>query len=261
MAYSTYSSYRTTKPHAYVFAGKNSITTTGAMLGDRWAFNPNLGANTAGALDASTTGALSGTPTGIATWIKTYIGSHAAGGTVIIYDRLVQSSGHSGIVTTAQTVNTAALTRYTSGVGVFMGVCIFSTVGTTATTFTVSYTNSSGTSGRTSPACTIGGTNDRNTARFICIPLQVGDVGVQSVQSVTLAATTGTAGNFGIVLWRPLLAVSSPDINSSPHLDMVRHLACFFDKVQQDACLATIFGAQTTATWLNSSTIELIKAV
>jgi hypothetical protein len=175
---------------------------------------------------------------------------------------LVQTVGLDATVTTTQTTNlpTPALTRYTSGVGVLMMYDIYGSIGTTATTLTVSYTNSAGAAGRTSPAVTVGGTNDRTGNMVIPLPLQAGDVGVRSVESATFAGTTGTVGVSGITLWKPLLAVTSPDICSSPRLDMVRDLGCFFEKVQQDACLAVMHCSHTTALWLNSSTIELIKA-
>lgn len=129
---------------------------------------------------------------------------------IIVCDRLSHQGGLSGTVTTAQTTNlpTAALTRYTSGVGVMAGLTVYTGVGATTTTFTVSYTNSAGTSGRISPATRIGGGNTDGQSTFMPIPLAEGDVGVKSVESVTLAATTGTAGNFGVTLYKPLYVIS-----------------------------------------------------
>lgn len=134
-------------------------------------------------------------------------------GNYLLIDRLSHQGGLSGIVTTAQTTNlpTAALTRYTDGEGVMVGLSIYTTVGTTASTITMSYTNQAGTSGRTSPAVVFGGTAFREASRMIMVPLQSGDSGVRSVQSVTVLATTGTAGNFGVTLFRPLYAICVPD--------------------------------------------------
>ena len=130
-------------------------------------------------------------------------------GTFIIADRLSHQGGLSGIVTTAQTTNlpTAALTRYTDGVGVHIGLSIYTQVGTTATTVTASYTNQAGTSGRTTAAVVFGGTGFREGNRLITLPLQSGDTGVRSVESVTVLATTGTAGVFGVTLYKPLFAI------------------------------------------------------
>lgn len=130
--------------------------------------------------------------------------------TIVVIDRLSHQAGLSGTVTTPQTTNlpTAALTRYTDGVGVMAGLSIYSWIGSTATTFTVSYTNQAGTSGRTSTAHAIGGSSKQADSSFVPIPLQQGDTGVRSVESVTLAGTTGGAGNFGVVLFKPLAVIA-----------------------------------------------------
>ena len=127
----------------------------------------------------------------------------------IIIDRLSHQGGLSGIVATPQTTNlpTAALTRYTDGVGVMIAIEIYTQVGTTATNLTVSYTNSSGVGGRVTKPIDFGGSTLRQNGHVFILPLQDDDIGVKSVESVTLAGTTGTAGNFGVTLFKPLLAV------------------------------------------------------
>jgi hypothetical protein len=168
----------------------------------------------------------------------------------------------SGTVTTAQTTNlpTAALTRYTSGVGVMASLEITTAVGTTATTATVSYTNSAGVAGRTSPAVTFGGTNDRQASQVQLVPLQAGDVGVRSVESVTLAASTGTAGAFGVTLFRPLAALPWFELNDEgmPY-DMVKHLGCFFEPIQSDACIVVLHCTNITSTYLVAGSLDFIK--
>lgn len=132
---------------------------------------------------------------------------------LLVVDRLLHIGGLSGTVTTAQTVG-GTLTRNTGGAGNQIWVEIYTIVGTTATTITASYTNQAGTSGRTTVATTFGGTNFREVTRTFPLPLQAGDTGVQSVQSVTVLATTGTAGNFGINIVRPLVTVGLNAIGS-----------------------------------------------
>lgn len=129
-------------------------------------------------------------------------------GVLLICDRLSHQGGLSGTATGAQTTNlpTAAITRGT-GVGVWIGLTIYTQIGTTATTVSASYTNTVPTAGRTTPLVVIGGTAFREANRMILLPWQEGDVGVNSVESVTLTATTGTVGAFGVTLFRPLLAV------------------------------------------------------
>jgi len=171
---------------------------------------------------------------------------------IILVDLLNVSGGLSGTVTTAQTTTlpTAALTRHTSGEGVMAGIVIYQTLGTTATTITISYTNSAGVSGRTSTHTSFGGTGFREAAILIFIPLQAGDSGVQSVESVTVTATTGTAGNFGVCMFKPLSMISLESATGAMPLDAVS-TGCIIGslaEIDPDACLAiSLFCAATTS--------------
>lgn len=124
----------------------------------------------------------------------------------LLIDRLVHSGGLDGTSVSAQTTNlpTATLTRYTDGVGVMIGIQIWSSLGSNDVTVSVSYTNSSNTAGRTGTLAFIG---TPSTYTFYFVNLQAGDVGVKSVESVTLSGSTGSAGNFGVVLFKPLCFV------------------------------------------------------
>jgi hypothetical protein len=167
--------------------------------------------------------------------------SGLAGVSMVAIDLLNVSGGLNGTVTTEQTTNlpTAALTRYTGGDGVFIGIVIYTIVGTTATTISVRYTNQAGTPNRVSTVTGFGGTGFRDAGRLIQIPLQAGDTGVRSVEGVTLTATTGTAGNFGVCLFKPLMGFSLESTTGTVPLDavstggMIGSMAEFDD----DACL------------------------
>ena len=172
--------------------------------------------------------------------------SGIGGQALILVDMLNLSGGLSGIVTTAQTTNlpTAALTRFTSGEGVMAGLCIWTNIGATATTATISYTNQAGTPGQISTATQIGGSNVANLAgRIIPIPLAAGDTGVRSVESVTLAGTTATAGNFGVCLFRPLAMMAMNDWQGAHVIDAVTSGGFIgaLAEVHPDACLS-VFG-------------------
>jgi hypothetical protein len=160
---------------------------------------------------------------------------------VILMDLLVHNGGLSGTETTEQTTNlpTAALTRYTGGEGVMGAIIIYTQVGTTATTFTVKYTNQAGTSGRTSIVSQIGATNFREAGALLPIPLEAGDTGIRSIESVTLAATTGTVGNFGVCLFKPLAMLSMESFTGAAPLDMVSTGGVIgqFAQFDDDACL------------------------
>jgi hypothetical protein len=136
------------------------------------------------------------------------VASSGSGGMFLLMDRLSHQGGLSGTTTGAQTTNlpTAALTRFTSGEGVWLGLEIYTAIGATATTVTASYTNSAGTSGKTTQAVTFGGSGFQNPGRIVFLPLADGDTGVRAVASVTLAASTTTAGAFGVTLLKPIAA-------------------------------------------------------
>jgi hypothetical protein len=127
---------------------------------------------------------------------------------VALADRLVEFGGLSSIVTTAQAVSALALpTRASSATDVELWLEVYVIGGATASPVaTASYTNQSGTASRT--ATIIGGipASGVNTIhRSFQFSLQAGDTGVQSVQSLTLGTSSGTAGNIGLVLRRTLL--------------------------------------------------------
>jgi hypothetical protein len=153
-----------------------------------------------------------------ATGYKKYlIGSQVTSvnsGPHILADRLADISGLSGTVTTAQNTTSLSVSRYTgteaAGNRIFLE--IYSVVGTTPTTVTASYTNENGVSGRTTQAVTFGGSGKREVGRMIYLPFQAGDFGARSVQSVTVLATTGTAGDFGVTIVRPITPMLSSSI-------------------------------------------------
>jgi hypothetical protein len=77
-------------------------------------------------------------------------------------------------------------------------------------TLTVSYTNSSGTSGRTGTIGPISTTSQVGT--FYPMALQAGDIGVRSVETVTQSATM-TSGAYCLVAYRPIVMLPTPSAN------------------------------------------------
>lgn len=110
--------------------------------------------------------------------------------------------------------NIASLTRYTDGKGVQV-LCVSTNANTgTLPSFTITYTNSDGVTGRISPVSrvqsstvagsiltSIGGTSA--TAQCF-VPLQDGDSGVRSIQSVQISGTPDV-GLMCFVLVKPLI--------------------------------------------------------
>lgn len=194
---------------------KASLTTVAGLVYSTWtiAGMPAAGSapTTAVVPDRTTTGALGqNNSSGTQRLLRSMFSVSGAGtGHAIICDRLSHQGGLDATVTSAQTTNlpTAALTRQTGGVGVQIGLEVYTTIGNTATTVTCSYTNSAGAAAQTSIAQTFGGTNYRLVNRMIQIPIAAGDVGVKAVASVTVLATTATAGNFGVTLFKPVISI------------------------------------------------------
>lgn len=126
-----------------------------------------------------------------------------------VVDRLVHVSGLSGTSTSVQTVNSAALpTRATGGKNVEAALEWYVATGSTATTATVIYVDDSGVS-RT-VTMPIPASAAASQWELVTFPPQVQTRGVRSVTSVQLAASTLTAGNFGVVLFRRITAFQYP---------------------------------------------------
>lgn len=159
--------------------------------------------------DRTTTGALPFTAPG-GSRDKRLIGAHIApltAGVYLLYDRLMHIGGLSGVSTADQTVQgstpSPALTRNTSGAGNIAFYEIYTLIGTTGTTLTMTYTDQDGNTGQTS-TMNIGATGFREVTRAQRIPLAAGDNGLRAIEKVKLTASTGTAGNFGITIAEPL---------------------------------------------------------
>lgn len=157
---------------------------------------------------------------------------------IMLMDRLVQTAGLNATLTTEQTVNTAALTRFTSGEGVNAYIEVYTNVGGTSASGTMSYTNQAGTAGRTG-TFTVGGTSRTGVGSLERVNLQTGDTGVRSVQSITLAGSTGTAGSFGITLARSIgTMLQRGDASQNAHnLQEYDWLNCGLAEFHPDACI------------------------
>jgi len=129
---------------------------------------------------------------------------------VLLLDLLVAAGSINANLTGNQTVNTVALTRYTSGVGVMMILEVTTTLGATASNVTITYTNQAGTTGRSTGAMAMTGSAVAFRLQPVIggalIPLQAGDTGVRSVQIANFSAAMG-AGVVAILLYRPLVLV------------------------------------------------------
>lgn len=130
-----------------------------------------------------------------------------------VYDRLWHNSGIVPTTTTAQTVNSVTLPARdqdgaTLGNGIMAGIEVSAatTNSSAITTITMSYTNSAGVSGRTAtiqsfPATAVAGT-------FVPFSLAATDVGIRSIQSITLGTSLVT-GTVHLVMYREMASIGS----------------------------------------------------
>ena len=134
-------------------------------------------------------------------------------GSLWFYDRVWSCSGFSGIVATAQAVTSfPTLTRpNANGKGLEIWIECYTATGSTAANITVQYTNSDSVAGRSTVSTAHITSMPAN--RMYRVPLQAGDTGVKSIQSVTLSGTTGTAGSFGVTLMRKIAVTGSAVTN------------------------------------------------
>ncbi len=178
-------------------------------------------------------------------------------GTMIIYDRVGHSGILNGTLTTAQAVNGSTIDRNYTGVlgeDVEMFVEWYTATGATASNITVSYTNEQGVSGRTTVSTAFQATPV--VGQMLPLPLASGDRGVQSVQSVTLSASTGTAGAFGITLVKRIAEIPITIANGGVVLDP---FALGMPQIKDNACIAMMVLCSTTSTGYITGTINLVQ--
>lgn len=184
-----------------------------------------------------------------------------AAGVYLLYDRLMHIGGLSSTSATDQTVQggtpTPAITRNTGGAGNIAWYEIYTIIGTTATTLTMTYTNQDGTSARTS-TINIGATGFRELTRAQRIPLAAGDTGIRAIEKVKLTGTTGTLGDLGITLAQPLAWLPVGAVGTAGWRDYTTGLPGI-PVIDPDACLALMFIPTSTAApelWGCLSTVE-----
>jgi hypothetical protein len=166
-----------------------------------------------------------------------------------IHDRLAHMGGLSGTVTTAQ----GALSLVTSDPGaarrgdanysdVQWWLEIFSDLGGTSVNATVNVTYDDASSGNLT-AFALGATPRRG--RLYPLVSAVAGRFIRAVNSVTLSATTGSAGNFGIVATRPRVSVSMPLANKT---EVFNWADLGFPNVPNDSCLFMLMACSATTT-------------
>ena len=145
--------------------------------------------------------------------------------TMELHDRLASMGGLNGTLTTAQSVNLDLNTLLaTNNIDTRKGDANYSDVqwwlewytatGATAVTATIAVTYNDGTTGNLSALSLA---SSRPASHMIpmnsLIPSAQSGKFIRGIVSVTLSATSGTAGNFGVTVTRPRMTLSSPIAN------------------------------------------------
>ncbi len=139
----------------------------------------------------------------------------------ILADLLVQV-GSVAVNNGTATISSTALTRYTGGAGVLVTFEVTTILsGTSAGTFTMSYTDQGGNSGQTSASQTltisaaVGRLQPIATGPFM--PLLAGDFGVQAVANIISSGATATTGVLALHMYYPLAMV--PGVVASGYIE------------------------------------------
>jgi hypothetical protein len=168
---------------------------------------------------------------------------------VEIHDRLAHMGGLSGTVITAQgalslatTAPSAARLGNANYSDVSWWLEWYTDTGGTSTTATVNVTYDNDATENLA-AITLG-TTARAGRMFPLIPVTAGR-SIKAVNSVTLTATTGTAGNFGITATRHRTAVTFP---TASKLEVVDWAQLGLPEIYNDSCLMLVIPCTTTTT-------------
>lgn len=189
--------------------------------------------------------------------VSSYLGwawaafSNALSG-IEIHDRLATVSGASGTITTAQTTGCAIdLTTTNPGADrrgaadysdVSWFIEVYAALGATGVNATVNVTYDDASTGNLA-AIALGAT-PRQGRLYPLVPAVAGRY-IRGVNSVTLSATTGTAGNFGITATRQRTGMSAPAANFQVPYDWA---ALGLPEIHNNSCLQLVMLCSTTST-------------
>jgi hypothetical protein len=185
-------------------------------------------------------------PTSGSTYLNRLQASATQAGTLMLVDRLWHNGGFTITATTPQNITQPTLpprdlTGTTAGNGVFAAAMLSVASGAGTPTITITYTNSSGASGRSS-------TNVLATAAtsvagsWYMMGLQAGDNGIRNVASLTLSATW-TSGTLNLGLFRLIAALEMPQAFVPNAIDA---LTSGMPVLYNDSALEFVFMPNTT---------------
>lgn len=155
-------------------------------------------------------------------------------------DRLWHNGGIDETLTSAQGITSPTWPSrdeegQTAGKGVLLAVEIETVMGAAVPTITVSYTNSAGANGRTATNI-MAAPSAAPAGVFMEMSLQAGDVGVKSVESITLS-TSWLSGEMHLVAYRPLCTIMEV---ASQRLTVLDAITSNFPRIYDGSVLFTL---------------------
>lgn len=217
--------------------------------------------NCSSASGASTLGApLLSDPASGGWWLLRFIVSATVAHSYELHDWLWYNTGLSVTTTTAQSITTPTWPARdqaggTNGYGLLAAIYVTTatTNGSAITNTTLQYTSADGVSGRNGtipsfPATAVAGT-------FVPFRLDDGDLGIRSIQSITLGTSYG-GGAISLVVYRPLALSPVPAANLStfhlqPHVPGAR--------LWNGTCLALSYIASATTATTSMAVVDIVE--
>ena len=157
--------------------------------------------------------------------------------TLMLVDQVAMFTVSSVTTTGAQSfTGTQTLPRYATGAGLQAFIVPSVVMGAGSPTIQLGYTNAAGTAGRLTPASPslpvatttspvgsiiYSGTGAGKYGPFV--PLQAGDTGIRSIQSINLSATM-TSGSLVVILAKPIFTLPITTIGVASERDLVNQL-------------------------------------
>lgn len=191
----------------------------------------------------------------------TYLGQMTAqlanAGALILFDRLAHMGGLSGTVytPTAQTVNVTlpanrgAKSDYSN---VEWYLEWYGDTGSTGVTATITYTNQSDIGSKTT---TVAMAATTRSSRMMLITPAAGDE-IKSVQSVTLSASTGTAGSFGVTA---CIRIAEVPVANAALVTSMDAINLGLPRIYDGSCLMFAMLCSTTTTGMAQGRLRLAQ--
>lgn len=180
-------------------------------------------------------------------------------GTLYFKDCVWFCSGFDGTLTTVQSITSfPTLTRNpNNGSDLELWLESTTTIGTTGFNITVNYTKSDNTTNAYTQTLTSGELTNTSAVRINIPP-----GGIKSIQSIQLSASSGTAGNFGLCLYRPICELSQPR-GTTFTIPTTRYIADWtktgLARIENGAAIVIMLASSSSSTGAMNGSINLIK--